>query len=85
MEKDQPLAREILRLCETLFDITQVASTMVLEGKIVAEDSRALFGTCLALAQRFDAENPKIEGDYMLRIEEFAAKQLTEYYERTKL
>lgn len=85
MENNQPLAREILRLCETLFDITQVASTMALEGKIIAEDSRDLFGTCLALAQQFESENPKIEGDYMLRIEEFATKQLTEHYERTKL
>lgn len=82
MGKNEPLPHDTLRLCEALFDIAQTASAMTRDGKIEAEDSRELFRTCLALAQQFETEHSGIGDEYMLAIEDFAARRLTERYGR---
>lgn len=80
----KPLPRKTSYLCESLFDITTVAASLIHEDQIEVEDSRDLFQTCLDLAQRFEEQNPSIGDEYMERIEEYATEKLTEKYGRER-
>lgn len=78
----RPLPRKMSFLCESLFDITTVATFLMHQQQIDVEDSRELFQTCLELARKFEADNPNIGEDYMTTIEEYATEKLLERYRR---
>lgn len=67
--------RKQFELCETVFDITTVATCLIAENKIEVEDSRELFETIYFLASKF--EDTHYDPDfYMDAVEAYAMKQL---------
>ena len=71
--------RKQFELCETVFDITTVATCLIAENKIEVEDSRELFETIYSLASKF--EDTHYDPDfYMDAVEAYAIKWLTLRY-----
>ena len=77
-------------LCETVYDITTVASMLIQQGRIHVEDSRELFHAILDMANEFaayEAETVAKTGeklDYMSEVEEFAERELLKEFPVTK-
>lgn len=81
-ESASELNAAVYDLCETVYDITTVASMLIQQGRIHVEDSRELFHTIRHLANEFaayEAETVAKTGeklDYMSEVEEFALGKL---------
>lgn len=78
-------------LCETVFDMTLVASAMLNDKEIECQDSRDLAASIYLWACEFEEmwEQEKIEDDkrrgtetkdYLLEVDEFATKKLIDAY-----
>lgn len=77
--------RKQFELCETVFDITTVATCLIAEKKIEVEDSRELLETIYRLAIKFEETHYDPEF-YMDAVEIYAIKWLTlEYGDFSKM
>jgi len=67
--------RKQFELCETVFDITTVATCLITENKIEVENSRELFETIFELAQKFEQTHYDVDC-YMDAVDAYAMKHL---------
>lgn len=72
------LPADIIKLCESVHEITCVADRLLRTGKIAVDDSRDLFWEVLRLAQKFESGFTPEDGDYLEEIEDFAESALQE-------
>ena len=77
----------VVRLCETVYDITLNAQHMCDTGRIEVEDSRELFASIMLWAREFEGKHPGPWDagdddtiDYIDLIDEFAETKLIESY-----
>lgn len=77
----------VVRMCETVYDITLNAQHMCETGRIEVEDSRELFGSIMQWAIEFEGKYPGPweagDGgtiDYIDLVNEFAEAKLFESY-----
>lgn len=67
--------RKHLEFCETIFDMTTVATCLIAENKIKVEDSRELFQNIFELAQKFEQSHYDSER-YMDAVDAYTMKHL---------
>lgn len=84
-EKEMATPPQIVRLCESVFDIALMAQHLCEQKRIVCDDSRELFATVLSLAQEFEAKFPDDNygddgDDYLDVIEKYAEGNLMGKY-----
>lgn len=77
----------VVRMCETVYDITLNAQHMCETGRVEVEDSRDLFASIMQWAIEFEGKYPgscRAAGggtaDYIDLIDEFAEAKLLESY-----